>query len=204
MLDLATRTPLGYLPGMSGKIYSNVVGFDDGPFEHEHRGDVVVVGTVYAGLRFDGVLVGRVRRDGRNSTRNLAALVEGSRFREHLQLVLLQGIAMAGFNVVDVHALHERLGLPVLVVARRKPNLRKIRRALYGRVPGGARKWALIERAGEMEPVENVWVQRAGLDLVEARLFLQRSAVHGRIPEPLRTAHLIAAAVTTGESRGRV
>ncbi len=189
---------------MSGKIYSNVVGFDDGPFAHEHRGDIGVVGTVYAGLRFDGVLVGRVRRDGRNSTRNLAVLVEGSRFREHLQLVLLQGIALAGFNVVDIHALSERLALPVLVVTRRRPNLRKIRQALYERVPGGRRKWALIERAGEMEPVEDVWVQRAGLKLVEARLFLQRFAVHGRIPEPLRTAHLIATAVATGESRGRV
>jgi endonuclease V-like protein UPF0215 family len=189
---------------MSAKVYSNVVAFDDGPFNHAHRGDVVVVGTVYAGLRLDGVLVGRVRRDGRNSTKNLAALVRGSRFCEHLQLVLLQGIALAGFNVVDVHELHERLGLPILVVARRRPNLRKIRQALYGRVPGGARKWRLIERAGEMEPTADLWVQRAGLDLVEARLFLERVAVCGRIPEPLRTAHLIAAAVTTGESRGRV
>ena len=43
---------------------SNVIGFDDAPFERDHRGKVEVVGTVYAGLRFDGVLIGAVEKDG--------------------------------------------------------------------------------------------------------------------------------------------
>ena len=55
----------------------------------------------------------------------------------------MQGIAFAGFNVVDVHTLHCALGLPVLVVARRRPDLAAIRRALVNHVRGGARKWRL-------------------------------------------------------------
>lgn len=35
------------------------------------------------------------------------ALIDGSRFTEHIQLIMLQGVAFAGFNVVDVFALHE-------------------------------------------------------------------------------------------------
>ncbi|HEY8076103.1 MAG TPA: DUF99 family protein, partial [Labilithrix sp.] len=42
----------------------NVIGFDDGPFVREHRGDVLLVGVVCAGTRLDGVVAGRVRRDG--------------------------------------------------------------------------------------------------------------------------------------------
>jgi endonuclease V-like protein UPF0215 family len=182
---------------------SHVVGFDDAPFERAHRGDVLVVGAVYAGLRLEGVLAARVRRDGANSTRVLLETISRSRFRAHLQAVLLQGIAFAGFNVVDLHALHETLGIPVVAVARRPPDMTAIRRALLHRVPGGRRKLALIERLGPMEPAAGVYVQHAGITLERTAELIRRLAVHSRLPEPLRTAHLIAGGVTQGESRHR-
>jgi uncharacterized protein len=182
---------------------SNVIGFDDSPFARPHRGDVRLVGVVFSGTRLDGILTGRVRRDGANSTRAIAALVAGSKFASQLQLVMLQGIALGGFNVVDIHGLYHLLNVPVLVVARRAPRMELIREALLTRVRGGARKWALIERAGPMEPVGEVFVQRAGLSMEAARAVINRFSVHGSIPEPLRAAHLIAGGVATGESRGR-
>lgn len=185
-------------------MISHVIGFDDAPFARAHRGDVPVVGAVFAGSRLDGVVVGRVRRDGANATGVVEKLVRESRFGAHLQAVLLQGIAMAGFNVVDIGALAAALGLPVIVVARRAPDLRAIERALRTRVPGGARKWRLIERAGPMEPCGAVWIQRAGIDAAAARALVTRLAQSGQVPEPLRVAHLFAGALVTGSSRGRV
>jgi endonuclease V-like protein UPF0215 family len=189
---------------MSPKGLSHAVGFDDAPFEAQHRGDVLVVGAVYAGARLEGVLSGAVRRDGANATRVLLALVSRSRFREHLQAILLQGIALAGFNVVDINALHEGAGLPVVVVSRRRPNLDAIRRALLDHVPGGAQKWRLIERAGPMESVGRIYVQRAGIGRVETQAMLERFTIHSAVPEPLRTAHLIAGGIARGESTQRV
>ena len=52
----------------------HAIGFDDSPFEHAHRGDVRVVGTVYARLALHAVVSGKVRRDGRNSTDELTRL----------------------------------------------------------------------------------------------------------------------------------
>jgi endonuclease V-like protein UPF0215 family len=173
---------------------------------------VLVVGVAFAcapdlgrgaGLSIEGVISTRVRRDGADATRALTRAVLGSRHHAHLKLVLLQGIALAGFNVVDVHALHEALEVPVLVVARRPPRMDAIRAALLGKVAGGARKWALVEKAGPMEPAAGVMVQRVGLSLEEATRVIERLAVNGRIPEPLRVAHLVAGGVTTGQSRGR-
>ncbi len=164
---------------------------------------MAIVAAVFSGMRLEGVLRGHVRRDGRNATAAIARLLGASRFAPQLQLVLLQGIALAGFNVVDVAALHDALRIPVLVVARRAPRLDRIRAALLTRVPGGARKWRLIERLGPMEPVAGVWVQRAGLSLAEAERAIVPLQAHGAIPEPLRTAHLIAGGITRGESRGR-
>jgi endonuclease V-like protein UPF0215 family len=184
-------------------VLSNVVGFDDGPFERgRHGAQVLLVGAVCARTRLDGLITGRVRQDGWNVTERIAALIEGSQFREHIQAVLLGGITFAGFNVVDVHGLAARLERPVLVVARRRPRLEKIRRAM-GNLPRAERRWRLIERAGPMEPAGAVLVQRAGLSLAQAEALLGATTLHGNLPEPLRLAHLIAGGLTTGHSRGR-
>jgi len=181
---------------------SHVLGVDDAPFPHQHRGAVRVVGALFAGLRLDGVYSTTVRRDGADATRALVTLL-GQPQLAHLHAILLQGIALAGFNVVDLHELHARTGVAVLVVARRRPDLAAIRRALVERVPGGARKWRLVERAGPMEPLGPLFVQRAGLSLDDARTLVRTLSVHGHVPEPIRVAHLIAGGVTTGRSRGR-
>jgi endonuclease V-like protein UPF0215 family len=189
---------------MASAAFSHVVGFDDAPFAPGYRGDVAVVGAVFAGTRLEGILYGKVRRDGANAARSLVRLVATSKFAPQIQLVLLQGIALAGFNVVDLHEIHRRLGVPVLVVARRQPRIARMREALLTRVPGGARKWRLIARLGPMEPMAGLFVQRVGLSAAEATRVLERLCVHSRVPEPLRTAHLIAGAIVTGQSRGRV
>ncbi len=185
-----------------GKPITHVIGIDDAPFARSHRGDVPIIGAVFCGLRLEGVLSAKVRRDGANATRAVAAMISGSRFGGHLQAVLLQGIAFAGFNVVDLPGLYAQLQIPVIAVSRKQPDFGAIQRALT-RLPGGQRKWHLIERLGPMEPAAGVFIQRAGLEARAAERLIRRLAVHSRIPEPLRTAHLIAGGVTTGESRHR-
>jgi endonuclease V-like protein UPF0215 family len=182
---------------------SNTVGFDDAPFPRGHRGPVKVVGAVFADRRFDGVLVAAVEKDGSDAASVLATTIVESRFYEHIHLVLLQGVALAGFNVVDARELHERIARPILVVARRASDLTAIRRALESRIPDGHAKWRSIERLGPLEPCADVHVQRIGLSAEQARAVVERLAIHSRIPEPLRVAHLIAGALETGASRGR-
>jgi endonuclease V-like protein UPF0215 family len=205
----------------------NVIGFDDGPFLREHRGDVLLVGVVCSATRVDGIVSGRVRRDGADSTRRIVELVRASQFGQHVQAVMLQGIALGGFNVVDIHGLSKALDIPVLVVVRRRPDMAAVHRALFSeepharpRVAGAARKWKLIQQAGDLELIgpsrrslkkssgllttgPKLWIQRAGLTMEQARRVITATTLHGNIPEPLRVAHLIAGGITTGRSRGR-
>ena len=183
---------------------THAVGLDDGPFAPAHQGDVDLIGAVCSGARLDGVLRTRARRDGANSTRRIAELIATSRFRGHLQLVLLQGIAVAGFNVVDIRGLSGSLGLPVIAVARKPPDMEAIRRALLEKVPGGRRKWRLIERAGPSREGAGVWLQCAGLDFEQAAEAVAGLTFNGQIPEPLRIAHLIAGGISGTSSRQRV
>jgi endonuclease V-like protein UPF0215 family len=186
------------------RAFRHVIGFDDAPFAPQHRGDVLVIGAVYSGRRLDGVLSAKVRRDGANATPVLTELVRASRFYRQLHAVLLQGIAFAGFNVVDVQMLNNAIGIPVLAVSRRAPDLDSIRNALYKNVPGAPRKWNLVVKAGPMERIGRLYVQRAGLSAAEAERLLERFAIYSSVPEPLRTAHLIAGGIALGESRHRV
>lgn len=188
---------------MRKQRFSNVIGLDDAPFPRTHRGPVKVVGTVFANHRLDGVLMGEIEKDGRDASERLAILVETSKFYQHARLIMLQGITMGGFNVVDVFDLHERLGLPILVVARHKPDMRAIRRALEQHLTDGRAKWAVVEALGDMESVGGVYVQRLGLTRTQAAETVSHWAIHSRIPEPLRCAHLIAGALVTGQSRNR-
>ncbi|GIK37683.1 MAG: UPF0215 protein [Chloroflexota bacterium] len=188
---------------MVARRFSNLIGFDDAPFSQDYTGPVKVVGTVFTGLHLTGVVIGEVEKDGADAAERLARLVAESRFAEHIQLVMLQGIALAGFNVVDVFDLHHRLELPVLVVSRKLPDLAAIQRALTTQVHEGEQKWALIERLGLPEMAGHVYMQRVGLTLEDAQAIIARFTLHGHLPEPLRVAHLIAGALVSGQSHGR-
>ena len=187
---------------MTIKQISNIIGFDDAAFDRKDPCPVSVVGTVYAGVRLDGVLIGKVEKDGQDATDVLAAMVGNSKFKEHAQLIMLQGITLAGFNVIDAIGLHDRLGLPVLVVSRRRPNMNAIRNALLNHIANGRNKWRHIERLGPMEAVNKVFVQRVGIASNQAVDIISRFSIHSHIPEPIRTAHLIAGALVHGVSKG--
>ena len=66
----------------------NVIGFDDGPFARDYRGDVLLVGVVCAGTRVDGIVSGKIRRDGANATRVMTDLVRASQFGRHAQALI--------------------------------------------------------------------------------------------------------------------
>ncbi len=182
------------------RAFKNVIGIDDGPFPRDAE-RCPLTAVVYAAARLDGLLTGTVGRDGDDATACISELIVTSRFQKHARAVLLSGITFGGFNVVDPHALSELLGKPVLVVARKAPDLVAIERAL-GHIRNGDQKWAIIERAGEMEPTAGVYVQRAGLTLEQARATVAFHAQHGALPEPLRVAHLLGAGIAFGHSHG--
>ena len=187
---------------MKLKRFSNIIAFDDAPFISEPGSCVKIVGSVFADLRFDGVLIGEIEKDGTDAAEKIVKLLTGSKFAEHAQLIMIQGIALGGFNVVDVFFLNQQLGLPILVVARKVPDMDSIRKALISHIAGGKEKWAIIEKLGPMESVENVYVQRVGLSLSQATNVVKRFAIHSHIPEPIRVAHLIAGTIANGQSRG--
>ena len=109
----------------------HILGIDDGPFEKGSSQEVSLVAVVMEGRDLvEGVAVTRFPIDGDGVTAFLAGWISGLRFRPSLQGVVLGGITIAGLAVVDIQALSEAIGLPVLVVNRRDPSKHRLNGAL--------------------------------------------------------------------------
>ena len=178
------------------------IGLDDGPFDRRSRGDVLVVGAIYRGADFDGLLTTRVRKDGWNATDAIASMLLRSKFLAQLHYIMLDGIAFGGFNVVDIDRLHRETGLKLLVVVRRRPDLAAVKRAVM-HLPLPEKRLALIASAGEIVPIDKLFCQMKGMQPEEAKALLRLTCTRSHLPEPLRAAHLIAGGVILGQSGRR-
>lgn len=179
-----------------------VLGIDDAPFNKHQDARVNITGIICAGTRFEGMLWSQVDLDGCDATRVLITMIQQSKFYKQLHLVLLDGIAVAGFNIVDIEHLSQSLQLPVIAVMRRQPDLTAINKALMNFDDYSLRK-SLIEKAGRIYESESFVFQVAGCNPAVVASLLAQLTDQGKVPEALRLAHLIASAVMTGESSHR-
>ncbi len=183
-----------------------ILGVDDAPFTPHTSDPVMVVGTVFrAGKWFDGVLRTFVHVDGDDATEKIISMVNGSRQKEQLGIIMLDGVTFGGFNVANIPRICRETGIPVIVVMRKHPNFERIKKALH-HFKNWEDRWQSILEAGEIHRVdkegEPVYIQICGMELEDAVEVVKLSSTRSAIPEPIRAAHLIAAGVTTGESRG--
>jgi endonuclease V-like protein UPF0215 family len=176
-----------------------VIGFDDAPFVRRSPHPVSVAGVVCAGTRFEGMVWGQIQPDGWDATEVLCGLLLGRKFLPQLHLVLLDGISLGGFNVVDLPLLSERLGKPCVAVMRRQPDLMAVKQAMQ-RLPEVERRWEILQRAGDIQARSPFYFQVCGAPAELIAQVLPRLSDRGHVPEALRIAHLITAAVVKGES----
>src|SRR3989338_1109997 len=108
-----------------------VIGIDDSPFNKFKDKRALVVGVVMRGGSFvDGILSAKVEVDGNDATYKLIEIIEKSKFRSQLRCIFLNGIAVAGFNVIDIIELSRKTKIPVVVIIRQNPNIEAINSAL--------------------------------------------------------------------------
>jgi hypothetical protein len=179
-----------------------VLAVDDSPFDKNKQEDVLVIGTYFRGGQFmDGLLSTKVRKDGTNSTKKLTDVINRCKWRSTIRAILLDGIALAGFNIVDIKKLNKATSIPVIIVIRKYPNISEMEKALKKMKKQS--RINLIEKAGEIYRVKNIYIQIAGISIEKAKEIIEITTTYADIPEPIRIAHIIAAGIVKGESKGR-
>ncbi|MFC1648193.1 DUF99 family protein [Nanoarchaeota archaeon] len=181
-----------------------VIGIDDSPFDKFDpvQRDVLVVGTVYRGGDFmDGLVSTSVEIDGEDATVNLIEMINNCKFKPQVQAIFLDGVSLAGFNIVNTKALSEKTGLPVIVVVREYPDFESIFQALEKL--GMQKKIELIKQMPKPVKVNDIYAQFIGIDEEKGKELLKICSPRSFVPECIRVAHIIASGVVDGESRGR-
>ncbi|HEY5606125.1 MAG TPA: DUF99 family protein [Thermoplasmata archaeon] len=188
------------------KPKSRFLGIDDAPFRFSDEAVPVVGVVVQAPSYIEGVLTTLAEVDGHDATERVTEMIGGSRYRAGLAMVLIDGTAVGGFNVIDIDALHASVGVPIVTVTRKKPDFGAIETALKRRFDDWEERLQTIRRHG-VEPMPTkqatLYVTYVGSTRAAVREALALTTIRGSLPEPLRVAHLIAAGIMRGESRGR-
>jgi endonuclease V-like protein UPF0215 family len=188
-----------------------IVGFDDGPFEFGDgsKGKTVpLIGAIYRGGRFiDGALRTDITVDGMDSTDKIVKLINRSRHKRQLRVIMFDGITVGGFNLIDIKKVHERTDLSVIAINRKMPDIASVKAALK-KFKDFRKRWSVVQHAGNIKKCKLkkgkiIYYQNIGIDDEDAEDVIVLSCTHGAIPEPLRVAHLIATAVVKGESVGK-
>ncbi|MCL4390989.1 MAG: DUF99 family protein [Candidatus Micrarchaeaceae archaeon] len=174
------------------------------------RKSTLLVIVVYREGIVEGVLSDTIGVDSSDSSKKIISRIRRSRFKDQVKMLALNGIALAGLNVVDVHSVSKALGVEFIILTRKKPHKDLLIKAVE-RIKGDSkvgtkaaiaakRDIGLIDSVGMLQIKKvNGFYAQSSLDLGKSDSGLVMSAF-----EALRIAHLIANGVETGESKGRI
>ena len=180
-----------------------VIGVDDAHYADQTPGAKVnLAGIVCGGTRFEGMLWGQTAKDGLHVTDDLIRMIQPSKFASQIHLVLLDGLTFGGCNIVDLPRLAEAIGRPAVAVMRRLPDMRRFKRVVDG-LPDPEERWQRVLDAGPIHQIGERVFQVSGEDPEIIAAALDALTCEGKVPEPLRIAHLIGGAVMLGESTNR-
>jgi endonuclease V-like protein UPF0215 family len=177
-----------------------ILGVDDARFKRGRDEWTRLVGVVYRGGEWmEGCIQVPIRVDGEDVTSQLTQMVKNSTHYGQLRIIMTRDTIFGGVNVLDLPQLFATTQLPVIAVSDSRPDMARVKKAFQKIDSTGWKdKLATLSEAGPIRKVESrpgrapVYLQWEGLPFEQAAEVVQMTAVHSRIPEPIRVAHLFA------------
>ncbi|MCL4355598.1 MAG: DUF99 family protein [Nitrososphaerota archaeon] len=172
-------------------------------FREGQRASVLAGVVMRSDFVIDGVALGRTEVGGDDATKSIVGLFRRLH-RNDINVVLVSGAILSLYNIVDVDALSERTGTPVICLTYKETS--GIEGAIRRHFPEGAEgKLEAYRRLGRRAGVKlgtghRVFVRSAGLDGREAKSVLDAFTLQGSVPEPVKVAKLLARAAMAWRS----
>src|SRR3989338_9540222 len=127
----------------------------------------------------DGLLSTKIQKDGDDSTEKLVPMINNSKFRSQIRCIMIDGIALGGFNVIDIKKLFQKTKIPVLCVIRKMPNLNRIEKAI-SHVNNAEKKWNLIKSSPQIKKISDMYCQWVGMDEEKVIQIIRLSTICGQ------------------------
>ncbi len=181
-----------------------VVACDDGIVNKLEEGTTIVACTLYS-KNLGPIRVGflPVKIDGLDATGQILYLIRtlsGLYPDNKVEAVFFDSLTIAGFNIISPASIRKHLGLPVIVLYKRKPNIDKITDAVvkYIRYPEiRLRVLRLLKNTVVLDTKQGkLYSILYGIDSKKALSIIEYYQLHSRIPEPLRFIDYFASSVS--------
>jgi len=179
-----------------------IIAVDDGFFPTQYKsrkGKTLLLGiktiNIYhiVGLAYTNILV-----DGLETTNKTCRLIK---LLGEANIVFLDGITYAGFDVVDADQVYSETGIPVIVYQQYPLDLDRVRKALQKHFPDWKQRYNIIEKIyRKMNYFPTSWrpilFYNIGISREDAIYYLEKTMIYSPVPEPLRLADQIASTIS--------
>ena len=146
-------------------------------------------------LVIDGFVFGHSTVGGDDATDTILSMYE-KLDRPDVSFLLISGIVISLYNIVDVKRISEKIGLPVIGVTYEESQ--GIEDAIKHHFPDSYEsKLAEYSKLGSREKItlhtsHNLYIRNEGCTVLEATQLLDKITLQGSVPEPLRITQLLA------------
>ncbi|NLI73702.1 MAG: DUF99 family protein, partial [Euryarchaeota archaeon] len=171
-----------------------VLGIDDSPFTFESKRALLVGVVARLPMYIEGIMRTNCDVDGTDANDAIADMVLRSRYREQLKVIMIDGVAVGGFNVIDIDQLYRDTGIPCATITRNIPDHDSMEKALRTHFSDWKERMEIIKRRPlyRLGRRPSVFATASGISIDDLELIVKESRVIGSLPEPLRIAHLIS------------
>lgn len=157
--------------------------------------------SVFAGIVMrrdfviDGFVFGSATLEGNDATDAILKMY-GDLQRPDISYVLVSGLIVSMYNIIDIKKLSDALQIPIIGVSYRDSS--GIEDSLKHRFPNSFEsKINEYEKLGKREKItlntsHDVYVRKEGCALSDVKHLLDDLTLHGSIPEPIRVSQLLA------------
>ncbi|MGC8572226.1 MAG: DUF99 family protein [Candidatus Micrarchaeia archaeon] len=177
-----------------------IISFGCAPLEGKKT---MLLGIISRDGVIEGAISTKIDVDGNDSTEKIINIIKRSRFKDQIKIVSLNGIGIAGLNILNVSLLEKKLNVKILSITRNKPHPDKLIKALkaFSHVEKAdvSERIKFVKDASKLKIMKlNGFYAQTDLDKKDVKKFYLEAV------NMLRIIHIILSAISKGESKGRI
>ena len=145
-------------------------------FQKQKSNSILTGVVMRKDMVIDGIIFGKAEIRGNDATRNIIEMYNNLE-RNDIGFILLDGMIISMFNIIDGESIHHQTGIPVIIITfRTSQGIDNIIKKIFLKT----NKFLLIR----------TW----GIKLEDAVKLINSFLIQGSIPEPIKLAKLISRA----------
>ena len=164
-------------------------------FHHNSKKSILSGLVMRRDFVIDGFVFGTATLDGDDATDSILKMYAELN-RPDISYVLISGLIISLYNIVDIKKLHQSLKIPIIGVTYNESG--GIEDAIKHHFPNSYdSKINQYRKLGTREKItlhtsSEIFIRREGCDLHDVKILLDDLTLQGSFPEPLRVSQLLA------------